>query len=165
MDGDVAAHLCSGTLVLWVPKSSPLDPQKLKMDLLTRAEVQRIAIANPQHAPYGRAAMAALEHFGLKDKVASKLVYGREHQPGGAVCAVGQCAGGADRAVAGDVSGDEGCGELLGVAGGGVSADAAGSGAGGGVEAQGRGAGVLEYVVSPEGAAVLQQYGFGAAQP
>ncbi len=65
-----------GHLVLWVPKSSPLDPQHLKMDLLTRSEVKRIAIANPQHAPYGRAAMAALEHFGLKDKVASKLVMG-----------------------------------------------------------------------------------------
>ena len=65
-----------GHLVLWLPKSSPFDPQKLKMDLLTNAAVQRIAIANPQHAPYGRAAMAALEHFGLKDKVASKLVIG-----------------------------------------------------------------------------------------
>ncbi len=65
-----------GHLVLWVPKSSPFDPQALKMDLLTKPEVRRIAIANPQHAPYGRAAMAALEHFGLKDKVASKLVMG-----------------------------------------------------------------------------------------
>jgi molybdate transport system substrate-binding protein len=65
-----------GHLVLWVPKSSPFDRQELKMDLLTRPEVKRIAIANPQHAPYGRAAMAALEHFGLKDKVASKLVMG-----------------------------------------------------------------------------------------
>jgi molybdate transport system substrate-binding protein len=38
--------------------------------------VRRIAIANPQHAPYGRAAMAALDHFGLKDRVAGKLVLG-----------------------------------------------------------------------------------------
>jgi molybdate transport system substrate-binding protein len=65
-----------GHLVLWVPDSSKLDPQKLKMDLLTLPAVQKIAIANPQHAPYGRAAMAALEHFGLKDKVAAKLVFG-----------------------------------------------------------------------------------------
>jgi len=65
-----------GHLVLWVPKSVPLDPQKLKMELLTRPEVQRIAIANPQHAPYGQAAVAALEHYGLKDKLASKLVVG-----------------------------------------------------------------------------------------
>lgn len=65
-----------GHLVLWVPKASALDPQKLKMDLLTSPEVKRIAIANPQHAPYGRAAMAALEHFGMKEKVAAKLVAG-----------------------------------------------------------------------------------------
>ncbi len=65
-----------GRLVLWVPNNSSLDPQKLKMDLLLQSSVQRIAIANPTHAPYGRAAMAALEHFGLKDKVAGKLVFG-----------------------------------------------------------------------------------------
>ena len=66
-----------GHLVLWVPNSLGLDPQKLKMDLLNDAKVRRIAIANPQHAPYGRAAMAALEHFGLKNKVVPKLVMGR----------------------------------------------------------------------------------------
>jgi molybdate transport system substrate-binding protein len=65
-----------GHLVLWVPKSSTLDPQKLKMELLLQPTVRRIAIANPQHAPYGRAATAALEHFGLKDKVVNKLVLG-----------------------------------------------------------------------------------------
>ena len=65
-----------GELVLWVPKGSPLNPQLLHMDLLLQASVQKIAIANPEHAPYGRAAMAGLEHFGLKDKVAGKLVLG-----------------------------------------------------------------------------------------
>ncbi len=65
-----------GQLVLWVPNSSSLDPQKLTMDLLVQPAVQRVAIANPQHAPYGRAAMAALDHFGLRNKVAGKLVFG-----------------------------------------------------------------------------------------
>jgi molybdate transport system substrate-binding protein len=65
-----------GRLVLWVPGSSGLDPQKLKMDLLVQPSVQRIAIANPQHAPYGRAAKAALAHFGLEDKLKNKLVFG-----------------------------------------------------------------------------------------
>ena len=65
-----------GHLVLWVPNSSPFDPQTLKMDLLTQSKVGRIAIANPQHAPYGRAAMSAFEHYGLKDKVAGKLIFG-----------------------------------------------------------------------------------------
>ncbi len=65
-----------GHLVLWVPNSSPGDPATLHIDLLTQPWVERIAIANPQHAPYGRAAIAALEHYGVKDKLAGKLVYG-----------------------------------------------------------------------------------------
>jgi molybdate transport system substrate-binding protein len=64
-----------GHLVLWVP-NGPLDPNQLQMEVLTQPSVKRIAIANPQHAPYGRAAMAAIEHYDLKDKVASKLVLG-----------------------------------------------------------------------------------------
>ena len=65
-----------GHLVLWVPNGSGLDPQKLHIELLVQPSVQRIAIANPEHAPYGRAAMSALEHFGLRDKVTQKLVLG-----------------------------------------------------------------------------------------
>ena len=65
-----------GHLVLWVPNASPFDPRKLQMEVLTQSAVRHIAIANPQHAPYGRAAVAALEHFGLKSKVADKLVFG-----------------------------------------------------------------------------------------
>ena len=74
-DGSSLKTYAIGHLVLWVPKGS-LDPNKLQMDLLTRPVVKRIAIANPQHAPYGRAAMAAIEHYDLKDKVAGKLVFG-----------------------------------------------------------------------------------------
>ena len=65
-----------GHVVLWVPNRLSIDPGKLEMETLTQPTVARIAIANPQHAPYGRAAMAALEHYGLKDKVADKLVFG-----------------------------------------------------------------------------------------
>ena len=65
-----------GHLVLWVPDRSLLDPEKLQMKLLTQEGITKIAIANPQHAPYGRAAMAALEHYGLKDKIAKKLEFG-----------------------------------------------------------------------------------------
>ena len=65
-----------GHLVLSVPSNSPFDPEKMQIGLLTQPSVTKIAIANPQHAPYGRAAMAALEHYGLRDKVADKLVIG-----------------------------------------------------------------------------------------
>ena len=65
-----------GHLVLWIPNSSKLDLQQLKMDVLVQPSVQKVAIANPDHAPYGRAAMAALEHFGLKGLVSDKLVLG-----------------------------------------------------------------------------------------
>ena len=73
--GSLRAY-AAGHLVLWVPNSLGLDPQKLKMDLLSDPMVKRIAIANPQHAPYGQAAFAALEHFGFKDKLAAKMVLG-----------------------------------------------------------------------------------------
>ena len=65
-----------GHLVLWVPDNSTLDPQRLQMNLLLQPSVAKLAIANPQHAPYGRAAIAALQHYGLKELVAGKLIYG-----------------------------------------------------------------------------------------
>ena len=74
-DGSSLKTYAIGYLVLGVPNGS-LDPNKLQMDLLTRPVVKQIAIANPQRAPYGQAAMAAIEHYGLKDKVAGKLIFG-----------------------------------------------------------------------------------------
>jgi len=65
-----------GRIVLWVPRDSPLDPSQLKWSTLLAPGVQRIAIANPEHAPYGRAAVAALRKAGLYDQVSSKLVLG-----------------------------------------------------------------------------------------
>lgn len=61
-----------GALVLWARKDSPLQP--LSMNSLTDARAQRIAIANPLHAPYGRAATNALHSLKLYDKVAPHLV-------------------------------------------------------------------------------------------
>jgi len=62
----------SGRIAVWVPASSKLDPSTALRD----PAVQRIAIANPRHAPYGRAAEAALKSMGLYDSVANKLVLG-----------------------------------------------------------------------------------------
>lgn len=60
-----------GTLVLWTRNDSRLPPS---MQLLRSPQVKSIAIANPDRAPYGRAAMAALEKSGLLKDVKAKLV-------------------------------------------------------------------------------------------
>lgn len=65
-----------GQLVLWVPDDSPIDVDGRGLDALTDASVGRIAIANPEHAPYGRAAEAALRSAGIYDAVRAKLVTG-----------------------------------------------------------------------------------------
>ena len=65
-----------GRLVLWVPNDSPLDLSKLGMKALLDPSVKKISIGNPQHAPYGRAAEAALRHYGIYDQVANRLVLG-----------------------------------------------------------------------------------------
>jgi molybdate transport system substrate-binding protein len=64
-----------GKLVLYLPKGSPLDPAQGLRALLS-PKVTRIAIANPEHAPYGRAAAEALHREGIYDKVQAKLVIG-----------------------------------------------------------------------------------------
>jgi molybdate transport system substrate-binding protein len=61
-----------GVLVLWARKDSPAQP--LTLNVLTSPKVQKIAVANSQHAPYGFAAEKALASLHLTDKVASKLV-------------------------------------------------------------------------------------------
>jgi len=65
-----------GKLVLWVPADSVLDLEHKGMNVVLDPSVTKIAVANPQHAPYGRAAVAALEHYGLYDRVADRLVLG-----------------------------------------------------------------------------------------
>jgi molybdate transport system substrate-binding protein len=65
-----------GKLALWVTADSPLDVEHRGMDILLDPSVKKIAIANPQHAPYGRAAVAALKHAGLYDRVAVRIVMG-----------------------------------------------------------------------------------------
>ena len=64
-----------GRIVVWVPAGSALDPV-LGVRVLDAPSVRHIAIANPQHAPYGRAAEAALRSLGVYDRVAPKLILG-----------------------------------------------------------------------------------------
>jgi molybdate transport system substrate-binding protein len=65
-----------GTLVLWAPTSSPLDPEHQGIKVLSDPSVKKIAIANPQHAPYGRATVAVLKHFAIYEQVQDRLVMG-----------------------------------------------------------------------------------------
>ena len=64
-----------GRIVLWSPKTQ-LDATQLRLEDLTRANITRIAIANPKHAPYGKRAEEALRSKNLWDSVEPKLVYG-----------------------------------------------------------------------------------------
>src|SRR5215470_4839426 len=73
---DTLYRYAVGTLVLWAPNSIHLNPEALGIATLTATAVQKIAIANPQHAPYGRAAEAAIRHFGIYQQIAPKLVLG-----------------------------------------------------------------------------------------
>ncbi len=64
-----------GRIVIWVPASSSVDLSK-GWNALLDPSVQKISIANPKHAPYGRAAVSALQKAGIYGKVQPKLVYG-----------------------------------------------------------------------------------------
>jgi len=66
----------TGRLAVWVPRASPLDLERLGLAALLDPSVRRIAIANPEHAPYGRAAEAALRSGGLLDRLRPRLVLG-----------------------------------------------------------------------------------------
>jgi molybdate transport system substrate-binding protein len=63
-----------GQLTLWTLADSPLKITSVQD--LTQPEVQRIAIANPDHAPYGMAARQALQTAGIWEAVQPKLVFG-----------------------------------------------------------------------------------------
>ena len=76
-------HYARGALVVWTSKKSGVglsfgDNRMLTEDLsrLASPAIGKIAIANPEHAPYGHAAVAALQHYKIYDQVKSKLVLG-----------------------------------------------------------------------------------------
>jgi molybdate transport system substrate-binding protein len=65
-----------GRLAVWAPASSPLDLEHDGLQALTQESVAHVAIANPEHAPYGRAAVAAMQAAGVYDRVRPRLVIG-----------------------------------------------------------------------------------------
>lgn len=64
-----------GKIVLWTRNDSHLDVSR-EFDVLRDPAVKKIAIANPAHAPYGRAAEEALRKIGIYDAVKDRLVLG-----------------------------------------------------------------------------------------
>jgi molybdate transport system substrate-binding protein len=69
---DTQAPYARGSIILWTLDSSPLKFEKVE-DLLQEG-VEHISIANPAHAPYGRAAQQALESAGIWDVLQPKIV-------------------------------------------------------------------------------------------
>jgi molybdate transport system substrate-binding protein len=65
-----------GALVLWLPPTAKCDPQVQRWNCLLQPAVAKVAIANPAHAPYGRAAVAALQSAHIYDRLRTKLVLG-----------------------------------------------------------------------------------------
>src|SRR5271154_637306 len=63
-----------GRIAIWTSADAKVDVASLGWKTLLDASVQKIAIANPEHAPYGRAAVAALQKAGIYEQVKPKLV-------------------------------------------------------------------------------------------
>ena len=70
-EGDLFPYAV-GRSVLWLLEGSPAEGLRL----LTRDAVRKVAVANPETAPYGRVAVEALRAAGVYDDVRPKLVYG-----------------------------------------------------------------------------------------
>lgn len=65
----------AGKIVLWTPDTSKLDLNR-GLAVLTDPSIHKIAIADPKHAPYGVAAMAAMRHERVDDQLKDKLIMG-----------------------------------------------------------------------------------------
>jgi molybdate transport system substrate-binding protein len=78
-DPATKALYARGRIVLWSSTKSPVARPAALADLAD-ARFVKIAIANPDHAPYGKAAQQALEHEGLWDRVKPKIVFGENVQ-------------------------------------------------------------------------------------
>jgi molybdate transport system substrate-binding protein len=86
-----------GRIVLFAPAGSPLNPRE-GLDglarLLASGRVTRFAIANPEHAPYGRAAEAALRKRGLWTDLQPRLVLGENVSQAAQFAVTGNAVGG-----------------------------------------------------------------------
>lgn len=94
---DQGALYAIGRIVLFAPRGSPLVASE-GLDGLARlikeGRVPRFAIANPEHAPYGRAAEQALRNRGLWDALRPALVLGENVSQAAQFATTGNAVGG-----------------------------------------------------------------------
>jgi molybdate transport system substrate-binding protein len=74
--GETLFPYAVGRIVVWVPNHSVLALDRLGIEAVVDPSVRKLAIANPKHAPYGRAAEAALKALGVYERVRNRLVLG-----------------------------------------------------------------------------------------
>jgi molybdate transport system substrate-binding protein len=94
---DGGALYAVGRIGVFAPAGSALQPDSTLADLaaaLTDGRLKRFAIANPEHAPYGRAAREALQHAGLWEKIEGRLVLGENVAQAAQFAASGSAQGG-----------------------------------------------------------------------
>ncbi|AJF07026.1 molybdenum ABC transporter substrate-binding protein [Geoalkalibacter subterraneus] len=97
LTADQGALYAIGRIVLFAPHGSPLRVDESLQDLraaITDGRIKRFAIANPEHAPYGRAAQAALEHETLWKPLSPFLVFGENASQATQFAAAGTSQGG-----------------------------------------------------------------------
>jgi len=75
-EADTLAPYALGRLTVWAHHRLGLPANASGEEVLTSAAVRRIAVANPEHAPYGQVAVSYLESLGLLELLEPKLVYG-----------------------------------------------------------------------------------------
>jgi molybdate transport system substrate-binding protein len=73
--GDSKSLYATGRIVMWSKTTAPGS-----LNDLTQGTYAKVAIANPDHAPYGKAAKQALQKAGVWDAVQPKVVYGENVQ-------------------------------------------------------------------------------------
>ena len=77
VDRAALSRCATARIVLWTRRESAIDVQQ-RLKIRTDSRVPRISFANPDHAPYGRAAVTALQHEKIYDQVRNEFVLG-EH--------------------------------------------------------------------------------------
>jgi molybdate transport system substrate-binding protein len=142
LDGETRAVYARGRLVLWVPPGG--RAQVTRIEDLAGAGVTRVAVAKPDAAPYGRAAVEALQALKLWTAVEPKVVYSQSVAQAKQFAASGN----ADAAFLPRSLVKEGEGTAIGV-----------------IRASGKQAAAksfVQFVLSDEGQSVLQSFGYNA---